>query len=503
MKADHLVMRVAWELSDVIQRHGVFPNGVLFLECNSNLDLSQFDLSVELETIGTPCIVIIPSASPQHLGWDLPRVQRAALLTPHYIICSTTTPAQNWHLTKTDTQYWYELPRDAVYDKKYLTDSLTKQLIANKNALPKEIQGIIDPDKVLFKPLTIRRIAEMLQTDTNISVFVQLLCTIEHVNAVNVREIITLAQQSESEVLKKWFLTLPPREQLMALAISFFDGLVEEQVFSALQTLVTTVWMQTGTLGLFDYLEIERIRTFFPISDVSSVRPRFQGIFPKQRQILLKLAWDRYRVHIRTALPWLVQLAKTSMKHDAGYLELYGDIKQREQLRNGVSETLSDIGLISADAVQDALLWLVADDFYPVQVVAARTLANWYKSGQQQTFFAVLDGWSGTKRARAFIETALTQQYGENKYNTSDYIDPATVLAISYAAKCDQPNNIPARILRMLEQFIDTPSDKVVYCLNHYQGLRTFSARVVMLKYRKRSGATPFMVEKHLGDSSS
>jgi len=110
----------------------------------------------------------------------------------HFRFPSTTTPAQNWHLTKTDTQYWYELPRDAVYDKKYLTDSLTKQLIANKNALPKEIQGIIDPDKVLFKPLTIRRIAEMLQTDTNISVFVQLLCTIEHVNAVNVREIITL-----------------------------------------------------------------------------------------------------------------------------------------------------------------------------------------------------------------------------------------------------------------------------------------------------------------------
>ena len=30
-----------------------------------------------------------------------------------------------------------------------------------------------------------------------------------------------------------------------------------------------------------------------------------------------------------------------------------------------------------------------------------------------------------------------------------------------------------------------------------------FSARVVMLQYRKRSGATPFMVEKHLGASSS
>ncbi|MEM8530589.1 MAG: hypothetical protein AAGF95_07090 [Chloroflexota bacterium] len=473
IQADHLLPYIAWELREILQRREESEQNFRFLECDNQRDLTKFELVTELAHMNS-VIIIVPSVSPQYLEWNLANLQKNLSAAQSFTICSTNIPRETWHLDTNDNQFWFDLPEALLYSPEFLAEYLTEQLIQHQKSLPKNLREIIEPDQKLFSEpkssLTLRDIAKKLRTDTNISIFVRNICSLTNITEKEIQDLILSSQQCRSEIIKKWFFNLSRKEQLLALGVSFFDGLAEEQVFSALQILTSTIWQQSGTLGIFDYLDLKEVFRFFPIthSSTNTRHTKLQGILPNQRQAIIKLGWNEYRVHISRALPWLVQTVKDSMKQGASLQDLYGDERQREQLRNVITATVSDIGAISLDLIQDALLWLVADNVYQVQVVAARILANLYRCGKEEQFFSILWNWQSDKRSLVFLEKALEQQYEKGKYDTQQCVDSAIILAVSYVAKFLPSNNIPIEIITILNNMIEDPSERIIIAINTY-----------------------------------
>ena len=70
------------------------------------------------------------------------------------------------------------------------------------------------------------------------------------VTTQHVQESITAVQRNHNPLLEWYYRLREPRQQLLALAICFFDGLYEqEQFFAAVDCLIDQAWRQRDTLS--------------------------------------------------------------------------------------------------------------------------------------------------------------------------------------------------------------------------------------------------------------
>lgn len=129
------------------------------------------------------------------------------------------------------------------------------------------------------------------------------------------------------------------------------------------------------SLRALDYCDLDNLLNFFNFTETKTQGTFVEVRFPKQRQMLLKVAWGSHRRQILAALPILVNLVKNSVRRFEQ--ELYGSSVRCDQLRRVISETISDIGLISSDAVEDTLINIAANEDIRVQTVAAQAMALW------------------------------------------------------------------------------------------------------------------------------
>lgn len=279
---------------------------------------------------------------------------------------------------------------------------------------------------------------------------------------------------SHEESLNDWYYKqLNAREQLLAIGLSLFDGLFDDQFFAALEAVVGKAWKnRDANLKALDYYDLANLRGYFEFLDTEDNRTLVKIRFPKQRFTCLKIAWKSYRRQILAVLPVLVDLVKGTKQYVVG--ELYGSEIRREKLRQSVSEAISAIGLISRlgsrEAVEENLLTLAASPDIEVQAVAAQSVASWrdqenkgFILANQSRFnienelFELLKSWRTKTEISRFISFLLGDKAQQGSNQPSDYIRATLAITTAYASLYDEPNKVSKDLFDL---FKDLSADK-------------------------------------------
>ncbi|HII07921.1 MAG TPA: hypothetical protein HA349_11595 [Methanotrichaceae archaeon] len=416
-----LARNLAWHLSKI--QH-IVPeiDKIPILEWNHSSS-DQPSIEVKLQETTEATIFILPKVSPQDVRYDLSSIKMAADKNHHFVLISTDVPYPSWKLPKDDQHFWQDIP-DNLYSVKDLAIFLEQRLTDIKDSLPNGVLGDIP----------IPEIAENLKTPDNISRFVTLLCAEKKPLQPQVIEDIIKDANDERRTIERWYPTLSSREQLLALGLSFFDDLFDDQFFAAMDRVVESVWQRRdSSLCALDYCDLDKLRNFYDFVETEGRGTKIESRFTEQRRMIFEVAWNSHRRQILTALPVIAQLASDSVAGRSHDPELYGTPARRNQLRRVIGEALSDIALISDSAVKRTLLQLASDENLGVQAVAARAMARWRQYGQDAMLFKTLFEWCEGSRGR-------------------DYILATVSLAVSYAARYDSPNQLNYKLCDLLKR---------------------------------------------------
>ncbi|NES73621.1 MAG: hypothetical protein F6K24_54770, partial [Okeania sp. SIO2D1] len=285
----------------------------------------------------------------------------------------------SWHLENKARKFFPDLTGKITYSQNYLARELFEQL-KKANLLEGFYPSLKNNKQGLRQELI--RVAKSLNTPTNLFRFVDILRqeleekveeekTEEKKNKqreIDIDNLIEIAKNDEKFIRKLYYEILDSREQLLALGLSFFDGLFEDQLFAALETLVKKVWQERdSSLRALDYHDLEKLQEnyfkFFPNELYQNISPNFRVIKTKSykfdapsinilsrenRRTLLKVAWESHGRQIINALSVLIELVQKSVFKDYSQWELYGNAIKRNQLRKVIGETITDLGLVSA-----------------------------------------------------------------------------------------------------------------------------------------------------------
>jgi len=278
---------------------------------------------------------------------------------------------------------------------------------------------------------------------------------------------------TEESLRECFYHSKKPREQLLILGLSFFDGLFDDQFFAAIETLVEATWKQRdSSLRALDYCDLDNLGDLFSFTKMTTEFMLVQFDVPGRRQMLFKIAWESYRRQILAALPVLVSLVKNSVTHFER--ELYGSSVRCNQIRRTISEAISDIGLISSDAVEDSLLTIAADKDINVQAVAAKAMARWRDDEAKafivnenenlnvdQRLFGTLQRWQHEARIMSLVDAALKKQNYEESQKPQDYIRATIALTVGEAALYDPPDELAPELCSLLEDLINDQNSLV------------------------------------------
>lgn len=379
------------------------------------------DIDTALENTKSPTIFVLKDVEPKNfssINWS--QICQTAKLRNHYVLVSTDISFSRWNLGSEARSFFQELKIEDIYTEEILVNELNEQI--NKDIFREELLKHLRMDG----QKSIKSIAQQLKTTNNISRFVQLLrkeverfCDENKFfvegnketepEPIKIQELIQTAKNDEQFIRKLYYEILNPREQLLALGLSFFNGCFEDQLFAALERVVQDVWQKRDpALQAIDYCDLDQLQhQYFQLANNDSYESvpgdfkfvqteaykidiRSIKVLQDNRQMLLKVAWDTHRRQIVTALDVLVKLVKESVQEDyyyQGKWELYGDSARSEKLRCAIGETLSDIALISTSAfssVEGCLLRLAMNEDWQVRNVATSAIAGWYNRDNQQ-----------------------------------------------------------------------------------------------------------------------
>ncbi|MBO0861578.1 MAG: hypothetical protein J2P21_24435 [Chloracidobacterium sp.] len=423
------------------------------------------DLAMILRQTEKKTIFILPQFKPHDAGYNLKELAEAAKHHGHYVIASTDASPQTWRIDADDP-----LRKDLTPETIYEPGALAEIFLQRLNDARRELKGISDQEPFgLDRPLgghsTPRELSQRLKTPENISMFIRLLrAEGERVTADTIEWMIESVQNDES-TLELWFRSLQMRDQMLALGLSLFEQLFDDQFFVAFEHLVENKWHRRDeSLRAVDYCDLEELQNFFnlvhagsQIQDESYVI-NIQGRLPNQRQKLFRVAWNSHRRQILAALPVMVQLARASVRGGGVKEELYGSNERRDQLRRAVSDAISDIGLISTQLVEESLLNLAADRDWAVQAVAARAVARWreYKGdGKNDLMIQTLRKWEKDTRSLSLVRSFIEGSESEKKVDPINYIRATVALAVGYAAYYDPPNELSNELYAILKELAD------------------------------------------------
>ncbi|MBP0027030.1 SH3 domain-containing protein [Roseofilum sp. Guam] len=285
---------------------------------------------------------------------------------------------------------------------------------------------------------------------------------------------------SDERLISEWYYNekeLSSREQLLAIALSLFDETYGDQFFAALEHLVENIWKRRDpTLRALDYCDLDKLLAFFSFSGRNEQEETIKVTSSRQRQLLLKVAWSSHRRQILSALPILVDLAKSSIEGNS--LELYGSAERRARIRQTISESISNIGLISQESkvFEEQLLSLASDKHIEVQAVAATALAVWRNSDKKeliqldsnsnangnnntrynpdQKLFNIITRWQEQTQIVNLVDSFLRSKnynLGEKPVN---YIRATIALTVGLASETDPYDRMSEELLELLRKLV-------------------------------------------------
>ncbi len=466
-------------------------------------------------------IFIFPAIQPYHLGYDLRHFLDAVTAHKHYAIIATDSVLSQWSPDAglTEKGIWREYATGDLFDPDYLVAVLCQRLEEVRGCLAKGFlaEGLPQGDErdaPLVANLSIREAAVELKTPSRIRSFVATLCADDAVASEEwVREKLDQLGGSRHGV-HQWFQQFDHRDQLLALALGLFDGLFDDQVFAALEVLIQSAWRAWDPmLSHFDYHELGKAGGYFNGTEVDTQTTRIECSSAENRKALFEVAWKLHRRRILATLPLLVEMVgdstfgpsphhdnddqqvfdkleqasrtdedgKETSEDGAGsqsrplsadetrhsrwqqhgaWRDLFGSAVRSVQFRRVAALTLSQLGLLSEDAVERTLLDLAEDGRPDVQIVAASALASWRAAvpveENSRKLFRLLAAWQGEARQK---EHAQRRRRRDRRVVAPlAHIRATVALTVSYASLYDRPNHLTDKLYELVERFVEDRS---------------------------------------------
>lgn len=413
------------------------------------------DLEAELQKTEHPTIFVFTNIEPRNIAGSLQNIYKIvqSLRHYHYILASTDRSFSSWHLNN-NAQYFFptNLNPQTIYGQHILVKELQEELSRYQkqlNKLQEESEKDLKPKLSEYLKSnygSLESISQNLGSLKSIRQFVKLLSQRlnEHIkkqkelkkqtqlssealstllSRKNINILIENSKLNDETFIRNLFQNIlqnSPRQQLLALGISFLNGLFEDQLFTALEKVFTEAWQKRDpSLVTLDYSDLDELRyNFFDFQEndfdiYERVSNSFKVVetklyktdirlinvvFVKNREQLFKVAWESHRRQIINGLEVLVNIVKDSVVPENYYLpgnwNLYGTQTRREKLRRAVSNTfcdiISNIGSASINALYNSLFELARDKENEVRNVAANILTNLYERGKKEELFRIL-----------------------------------------------------------------------------------------------------------------
>lgn len=397
------------------------------------------DLELELRNRKTPTIFVFTDIEPKDINCSLQHIFSEVIPSlEHWVLFSTNRSFSSWHLND-DAQIFFNpnlSPQD-IYGEDILVNELENKLGEN---LKLELNKYLKNDD-----RTLELIAKNLGSFGNILRFVKLFDrkiqeSPETPTDININDLI---KESKSDAFIRGLFQniLSDRQQLMALGISFFNGMFEDQLFTALEKVFTEAWRKRHpSLIALDYSDLEElIYNYFDFQEndlYEGVSNIFKDVKTKTYKIdirsinilslgnrdqLFEIAWQSHRRQIINALEVLVNIVKESALEKNSYLpekwDLYRNPIRREKVRKAITNTFSSIGVVSINVIDSSLLQLATDENREVRAVAASVIASWYEVGKKEEVFRILQSFYDVSLEKEKVETG---QQGTEKEKVAE-----------------------------------------------------------------------------------
>ncbi len=441
-------------------------------------------LFVNLDTTDDTTLFIIPDLEPYNIDYDLEAVKIASKQR-HYVIITTDIPCKGWYINDNIDDCWCEPSLEDLFK----SDSIRKYLEEKLQSVPEVDYVISDMEKVVRNKF-VDDLAIKLKTPACIDIFLKLVkyeisCN-ESLNEEKISELVELSQFDDNSI-KHWFYrVLKPREQTLALGLSFFDGLFEDQCFAAIEQLVELVWgRRDASLGFLDYIDLQNLRNFFDFVPTDEGIDRIESKFSALRRNLIGVAKHTHRRHILLVLPVLVGMAQNSVAGRSFHGELYSTRPRRVLLRHSIGDTIGDIGLLSINAIENSLLQLFADDEIGVQAVGAQAISRFREFGEHDKLFDLLKSWLTDLSVLNYMQKIIDSREdkeGCKRANTRDYVFAGIAMTIGYVACYDEPGKLNSRLLDMLKEILEEGNDFVLKRLGEITLPKIVSIHLEQLK---------------------
>ncbi len=464
-----LTRHIAWNLLNLV-------GSIAVKEWTGSTNVQNLEQYIQKESC--PTIFILPNISPQNVDYNLSNIYKTARERKHYAIISSNIPFEKWKMSDEVEQLsWQPTPNQALYASEDLVELLIEDLSLSWSYLPNELQHTdFTPSGNLMGTLSLQRVAEELKTPESIEIFVKLLtCVDRPLSQSGIQEIINQSQ-NDKRTLRQWFYhSLTPRSQLIAIGLCLFEGLYDDQFFSAMEILLQQSWNKwEPSVQNLDYCDLAELSHFFRLNplgrkDINQI----EGYLPEQRLKLIEILWEGHRRKIYGALPVLEELVKQSVENSRSNLELYGTYPRRRLLWDVMGETLCHIGLKPEDSIQDTLientlLRLATEDNFGIQAVVARAIALWRFYEQDDKLFDTLQRWQEDK-IQKILNSIIGARYSEHGKSPKIFIKVTVALAVGFAAQYDRPNQLHEKLCTLLSQLAEDCSNRYIkYAFANY-----------------------------------
>lgn len=266
-----------------------------------------------------------------------------------------------------------------------------------------------------------------------------------------------------------WFNNLSNRrQQLIALALLLFDGLLDDQFFYILEKLIEDAWLgNKEDLQGLDYCDLHELQTYFKLEETSSIdHAQIKGFFQSVRkEIFEKAIWKSHRRHLLSAIPVIEQILKTSthIRHNKNNMPFVSDGERRDITQKFLTETISEIAMVSLKSVNHLLLNLSKDPSPRKKEIAARIIAQWRAYGRDDLMFEVFDTWEQMEEtAKEKAQRYKNKNYQKKVLSRYPHINQTVAITLAWASLYDPPNQLSTIIQDKLIALADNGNQEVI-----------------------------------------
>lgn len=494
LAAHHLVILGGQDVDDKtrIARHLAWllrqelPGKVQVREWYRSSDPQKLETSLHEEDV---TILLLPQILPHHIGHRLTELTRLLQRRRHYAVITTDGSRAEWGIRRGSSEetFWQELLWETWYGRPFLAETLLTELASLNGQRPAWLPRELHPGSELSEHLTLEDIAVRLKQPERIRRFAEWITTDE----ASPRSLPAQLDQigGDRAAIFQWYRQLDRSDQLLALGLVLFDGLPDDQIFAAIELLVTEAWRQSDpNLPLFDYKDLQRLSAYFHLAESGEDGTRIETSSRLKREAILQAAWEFQRRRLLVVVPTITRLLhelssrggasstdtaegqeaspksgkeESAPKENAelwrftrgAQRELFSSSRRVEQLHRSIIEALSQVGVLSFEAVEASFLELAASGSVESQTVVAKALAAWRGEDHSGQLFRVLKAW-WTDGCLAAPSKPWTAKIGGAGDDPLAAMRATVALTVGYALQYDRPNQLAPELLELLRMLL-------------------------------------------------